>query len=71
MYTSHYNPERAFAETRQGDFPISVHGDWMPRHIAGGLHIVFALLRNIWLALSVVFTGMNYDVFLCDQVCMP
>ena len=68
MYTSHFNPERAFGETKAGDFPVSVHGDWMPRHLAGSLHIVFALLRNIWLALSVAFTSIHYDVFLCDQV---
>jgi alpha-1,3/alpha-1,6-mannosyltransferase len=69
MYTSHYNPERSFAETRQGDFPIYVHGDWLPRQVFGGLHILFAMMRNVWLALCVAMSGVEYDIFFCDQVC--
>ena len=68
MYTSHYSKERCFEETLRGDFPIHVFGDWLPRHIFGALHIVFALLRNLVLALAVVLSGKSYDVFICDQV---
>ena len=28
MYTSFYDPERCFAETRDGTFPVHVHGNW-------------------------------------------
>lgn len=68
MYTSHYSPERAFQETRSGAFPIHVYGDWLPREIAGTLHIVFALLRNLWLTCAVLLSGKTFDIFICDQV---
>lgn len=69
VYTSHYERERSFAETRDGSFDVRVAGDWMPRHIFGGLYIIFAILRNIWLALSIALWGSEvYDVFICDQV---
>ncbi|CAE7852782.1 ALG2 [Symbiodinium sp. KB8] len=73
MYTSHYSPERAFQETRSGAFPIHVYGDWLPREIAGTLHIVFALLRNLWLTCAVLLSGKTFDIFICDQVsiCVP
>ena len=73
MYTSHFNVERSFAETRDGSFPVIVHGDWLPRHIFGAFLIVFALLRNIFLAFSVALQGGNFDVFIVDQisVCVP
>jgi hypothetical protein len=68
MFTSHYNPERCFSETRDGSFPVVVHGDWLPRHIAHRLHIVFATARNVWLALAVAARKDKFDVIICDQV---
>ena len=73
MYTSHYNPERSFAETRDGSFPVRVHGDWLPRHICGAFLIVFAILRNLYLALAVALSREPIDVFVVDQIsaCIP
>lgn len=74
MYTSHFNKERCFAECNSGSFPTRVHGDFLPRHIAGRLHILFALLRNIWLAIRVGLSPRErHDVLVCDQisVCVP
>lgn len=73
MWTSHYEPERAFAETRTGAFDIQVHGDWIPRQLFGALHILFALARNTWLAVAAAFLAGPVDVFICDQVsiCVP
>lgn len=68
MYTSHYEAARSFAETRDGTFPVKVYGDWLPRHLFGGLHILCAILRALWLAIVVAFTEPEYDVFICDQV---
>lgn len=70
MFTSHFNPERCFEEAKNGRFPVKVHGDWIPRHIRGKFHIFFALLRSIWLALCVVFSSAQYDLFICDQISM-
>jgi alpha-1,3/alpha-1,6-mannosyltransferase len=68
VYTSHYEAARSFAETRSGLFEVKVHGDWMPRQILGGFHIVWAILRAVWLACVVALTEPEYDVFICDQV---
>lgn len=73
MFTSHYEADRSFAETRDGRFPVHVYGDWLPRHIGGALHIVFAMLRNAWLAICVALLEPHFDVLMCDQVsvCVP
>eukprot|EP01138_Halocafeteria_seosinensis_P004509 gb/GECG01004612.1/.p1 GENE.gb/GECG01004612.1/~~gb/GECG01004612.1/.p1 ORF type:complete len:461 (+),score=34.44 gb/GECG01004612.1/:1-1383(+) len=68
MYTSHYDPNHSFPETRQGRFPIKVYGDWIPRQVYGMFHIIFAMLRNVFLALSVSLRGPRYDLIICDQV---
>ena len=69
MFTSHFNPQRCFEETLSGAFPVRVHGDGLPRHIAQRGHIVFATARNVWLALVVAHDKQLYDVIICDQVC--
>ena len=54
--------------------PTRMHGDFLPRHIAGRLHNMFALLRNIWLAIRVGLSPRErHDVLVCDQisVCVP
>ena len=68
MYTSHYDPARCFEEAKPGNFPITVYGDWMPRHIFGKLHIVFALARNSYAAWRIALSREKYDVFITDQV---
>ena len=67
IFTSHYDPGRAFEETQL--FNVHVHGDFLPRHCCGGLHIFFAILRSLWLAMcATLFHGPSPDIFLCDQV---
>lgn len=68
MFTSHYEAQRSFAETRDGTFPVRVAGDWLPRHIFGRFHIFFAILRALWLAAVVALGREKFDVFVCDQV---
>ena len=68
MYTSHYDPSRAFAETKDGTFPVRVHGDFLPRQVLGMFHILFAILRSLYLAVAVALGRERYDVFVVDQV---
>ncbi len=70
MFTSHFNPARCFEETVDGTFPVIVHGDFFPRHIAHRLHIVFASVRNFWLSVMVALRSEPFDVIICDQVSM-
>lgn len=73
VYTSHYDPARSFAETRDGSFTVHVYGDWLPRHVLGGGHILFAILRSLWLALAVILLHGPFHVIIVDQVsaCLP
>ena len=60
--------------TRPGTLPVTVYGDWMPRHIFGRLHALFAYLRMCYCALMVlVMEPETFDVMFCDQVsaCVP
>ena len=68
IFTSHYERERSFAETRAGMFGVVVRGDWLPRAVFGRLHILFAILRMVWLALCVAAGGERFDVLVVDQV---
>lgn len=46
-----------------------VKGDWIPRHIGGLLHLVFAALRNLYLSLWIyLFAAIQYDVIIVDQI---
>jgi len=74
MFTSHYEASRSFAETRSGLFPVAVYGSWLPRALCGRLHILFAMVRMLWLALCVaLWHGSPFDVLIVDQVsiCVP
>ena len=69
MFTSHYNPERSFDETKNGQFTVHVYGDWLPRYFFHLGHILFAMLRGVWLALMVGLSfPCHYDVVVCDQI---
>ena len=74
IFTNHYDSGRSFAETRDGSFDIYTRGDWIPRSLFGGLHILCANFQNAWLAISVSISshlfGNNFDVIVCDQVSM-
>lgn len=45
-----------------------MHGDFLPRSLFGGLYIVFAILRGLYLALALLFSGNHYDVIISDQL---
>ncbi|KAL1060096.1 hypothetical protein V6Z11_1Z127000 [Gossypium hirsutum] len=47
--TAHHDKNRCFEETRAGIFPVTVYGDFLPRHIFYRLHAVCAYLRCILL----------------------
>lgn len=69
MYTTHYEPGRSFAETRSGAFAVRVHGAWLPRAVAGRLHVLCAAVRMVWLAVRVAAAGgPPADVLIVDQV---
>lgn len=51
-----------------GVFPVTVYGDFLPRHIFYRLHAVCAYLRCLFVALCVLLMWPSFDVILADQV---
>ncbi|KAH1120782.1 hypothetical protein J1N35_003942 [Gossypium stocksii] len=68
IFTAHHDKNRCFEETRAGIFPVTVYGNFLPRHIFYRLHAVCAYLRCIFVALSVLFMWPSFNVILADQV---
>jgi len=62
------------SETKDGTFYVNVVGDWIPRHILGYFHALFAYIRMIYIALYLILlSSLKPDVIFCDQVsaCVP
>ncbi|XP_021769755.1 alpha-1,3/1,6-mannosyltransferase ALG2-like [Chenopodium quinoa] len=68
IFTSHHDKNRCFEETLSGIFPVTVYGDFLPRHILYRFHAVCAYLRCIFVAFCVLFMWPSFDVVLADQV---
>jgi hypothetical protein len=50
-----------------GTLKVFEHGNFLPRHFFGTMHIVFAWLRSLWLAWTVILF-YQCDVIFVDQV---
>ncbi|GAB4849381.1 hypothetical protein Ancab_004178 [Ancistrocladus abbreviatus] len=68
VFTSHHDRSRCFEETLTGVFPVTVYGDFLPRHVFYRLHAVCAYLRCIFVSLCVLLMWSSFDVILADQV---
>lgn len=74
IFTSHHDASHCFPETINGTLNVTSVGDWLPRHLFGRLHALFAYIRMIYVAFYLVFaSGFSPDVIFCDQVsaCIP
>ncbi|KAL4237103.1 hypothetical protein ACF0H5_005484 [Mactra antiquata] len=72
--TAHHDPKHCFQETRDGNFKVTVAGDWLPRHILGRMYAVCAYVRMIYAAIYLVFFSKKpADIIFCDQIsaCLP
>ncbi|KAL7753649.1 Alpha-1,3-mannosyltransferase-like protein [Sorochytrium milnesiophthora] len=63
IFTSHHSPAHCFPETADGTLEVVVHGDLLPRTTFGKMYIVWALIRNLWLSLSLVALVVFYCHF--------
>ncbi|KAL2919827.1 Alpha-1,3-mannosyltransferase-like protein [Polyrhizophydium stewartii] len=69
IFTSHHDRTHCFEETRDGRLDVRVYGDWLPRSIAGKGHMVFAILRSLYLsAMMLLLWPKSYDVLFVDQI---
>eukprot|EP00794_Sanderia_malayensis_P007929 gene7929-8784_t len=74
IFTSHHDESHCFIETRDGTLQVTAVGDWLPRHLFGRLHALFAYIRMIYVAFYLTFiSDFNADIVFCDQVaaCIP
>lgn len=68
VFTAHHDRERCFGETVDGSFPVTVYGDFLPRHILHRLHAVCAYVRCLFVAACMVLLWPPFDVVIADQV---
>lgn len=69
--TNHHDPSHCFLETRDGTFPVTVVGDWLPRTIFGYCYALCAYLRMLYLTiylLLVIVPVERPDILICDQI---
>lgn len=72
--TTHHDPSHCFVETKNGEIPVTVICDWLPRNIFGKFFALCAYIRMIFAAFYLIFfSGLNPDVVFCDiiSVCIP
>ncbi|KAJ1532225.1 hypothetical protein ONE63_000842 [Megalurothrips usitatus] len=67
--TNHHDKSHCFEETRNGTFPVTVVGDWLPRSIFGFAYALCAYIRMIYAALYIVISSsIQTDVIFCDSI---
>lgn len=49
--TNHFDKNHAFEELKNGEYPIEVYGDWLPRSIFGKCQALCAYIRMVYLTL--------------------
>uniref|UniRef100_A0A1B6GV57 Alpha-1,3/1,6-mannosyltransferase ALG2 n=1 Tax=Cuerna arida TaxID=1464854 RepID=A0A1B6GV57_9HEMI len=72
--TTHHDLSHCFEETKNGSFPVTVVGDWIPRNIFGKFYALCAYLKMIYAAFYIIcFSQIDPDLIFCDIVsaCIP
>lgn len=76
FYTNHHDPTHCFAETRNGTFPVTVVGDWIPRSVFGRFKGACAYVRMVYAAVYLawyVIPAEEPTLIFCDLIslCIP
>ncbi|XP_049886034.1 alpha-1,3/1,6-mannosyltransferase ALG2 [Pectinophora gossypiella] len=76
FYTNHHDPSHCFAETRDGTFPVTVIGDWIPRSIFGRFKAACAYARMVYAAVYLAWYVVPVEeptLIFCDLIslCIP
>lgn len=76
FYTNHHDPTHCFTETRDGTFPVTVVGDWIPRSVFGQFKAVCAYARMIYAAVYLAWYVIPVEeptLIFCDLIslCIP
>lgn len=76
FYTNHHDTTHCFAETRDGTFPVTVLGDWIPRSIFGRFKAACAYARMVYAAVYLAWNVIPVEeptLIFCDLIslCIP
>lgn len=76
FYTNHHDRTHCFAETRDGTFPVTVVGDWIPRSIFGRFKAACAYARMVYAAVYLAWYVIPVEeptLIFCDLIslCIP
>uniref|UniRef100_A0A1B6BYD9 Alpha-1,3/1,6-mannosyltransferase ALG2 n=1 Tax=Clastoptera arizonana TaxID=38151 RepID=A0A1B6BYD9_9HEMI len=74
IITSHHDKSHCFIETKNGELPITVVGDWLPRNIFNRFYALCAYIKMIYAAIYLIFfSDLSPDLVFCDIVsaCIP
>lgn len=76
FYTNHHDPTHCFAETKDGTFPVTVVGDWIPRSIFGRFKAACAYARMVYAAVYLAWYVIPVEeptLIFCDLIslCIP
>ena len=55
VFTAYHDPQRCFAETAGGPFPVLVAGAWFPRHVLRRAHALCAYVRCLLVAIYIAW----------------
>lgn len=71
--TTHHDPDHCFSETKDGTIPVTVVGNWLPRHILGRFYAACAYIRMIYAASYIICSDQRPEIVFCDlvSVCIP
>lgn len=71
--TTHHDPDHCFTETKDGTIPVTVVGNWLPRHILGKFFALCAYIRMVYAATYIIFLKSRPELVFCDlvSVCIP
>ncbi|XP_046819650.1 alpha-1,3/1,6-mannosyltransferase ALG2 [Vespa crabro] len=71
--TTHHDPDHCFLETKDGTIPVTVVGNWLPRHILGKFFALCAYIRMVYAATYILFLKNRPELVFCDliSVCIP
>ncbi|KAJ8935968.1 hypothetical protein NQ314_012549 [Rhamnusium bicolor] len=59
--TNHFDKTHAFDELKNGEYPVEVYGDWLPRSVFGKFHALCAYMRMIYLSIVYILFFRNKD----------
>ncbi|XP_059051962.1 alpha-1,3/1,6-mannosyltransferase ALG2 [Achroia grisella] len=76
FYTNHHDASHCFAETRDGTFPVTVVGDWLPRSLFGRFKAACAYVRMVYAAVYLAWYVIPVEeptLIFCDLIslCIP